>query len=126
MNKSVIIALVIVTVTIGMIASTIAPNNAFAHRHRGHHSGQNDNNNGGGVAPGRQQFEQPPLSNTATGVDNSNGRGLMSACLKSGFSESQCNNYLFSKNPGGFCTTLRLANVPCPNIKIQQEHIVRS
>lgn len=48
---------------------------------------------------------------------SSNTNGLMDACLQSGFSVSYCNNILFSTNPGGYCTTLQYANVPCPQIQ---------
>jgi hypothetical protein len=33
------------------------------------------------------------------------------------FSQEQCNNYLFSGDPGGYCSTLSLAGVPCPDIQ---------
>ena len=33
------------------------------------------------------------------------------------FSQAQCNNYLFSGDPGGYCSTLSLAGGPCPDIQ---------
>jgi hypothetical protein len=34
-----------------------------------------------------------------------------------GFSQEKCNNFLFSDNPGGACTTVSIAGVVCPKIQ---------
>lgn len=45
------------------------------------------------------------------------GAGLMNACRQSGFTEAQCQNNIFSDDPGGYCSTLKLAGLPCPKIQ---------
>ncbi|KAA2282975.1 hypothetical protein [Candidatus Nitrosocosmicus sp. SS] len=45
------------------------------------------------------------------------GKGLNDNCLKSGFSQERCNNMLFSDDPGGYCTTLKMGGLPCPKIQ---------
>jgi hypothetical protein len=60
-------------------------------------------------APGQSSPRIPP------GINNA--KGLNDACLSSGFSQQKCENMLFSKNPGGYCTTLKIAGLPCPQIQ---------
>jgi hypothetical protein len=59
------------------------------------------------IPPGQQNL--PPAQQS--------GAGLNDACLKSGFSQDKCNNLLFSDDPGGYCSTLRLAGLDCPKIQ---------
>lgn len=61
---------------------------------------------GGGVP---EQFQQQQLPSGGTG-------SLNDACLQSGFTQQQCNSY-FGPNPGGYCTTLQAAGLPCPQIQ---------
>ncbi len=63
MNKSVIIALVIATMAIAVIASTLATDNAYAHWRHGGGSGGNYNGNGN------------VQSNSATATQTGNGNG---------------------------------------------------
>jgi hypothetical protein len=59
------------------------------------------------IPPGQQNL--PPAQQS--------GAGLNDACLKSGFSQEKCNNLLFSDDPGGYCTTLKIAGLDCPKIQ---------
>jgi hypothetical protein len=81
------------------------------HKHRDHNSA---NNNDPIVTSSPPLQPQQPLQ--STGHINS-ANGLNDACLRSGFSQEKCDNILFSTNPGGFCTTLTIAGVPCPKIQ---------
>jgi len=90
--------------------------------HHEHNDDSADTNNNGPVQTSDQQqqplqqIEQPTGTGSARGAD-SNGAGLNDACLKSGFSQQKCDNILFSKNPGGACTTVAIAGVSCPSIQ---------
>ena len=64
--------------------------------------------------PTAQMLDQPNPRNPR-GINNA--KGLNDACLSSGFSQQKCENMLFSKNPGGYCTTLKQAGLPCPKIQ---------
>ena len=59
------------------------------------------------IPPGQQNL--PPAQQS--------GAGLNDACLKSGFSQEKCNNLLFSDDPGGYCSTLKLASLDCPKLQ---------
>ena len=61
----------------------------------------------------------PPGSENLPPVEQSSA-GLIQACMQSGFTEAQCRNMFISDDPGGFCSTLKLANVPCPKIQDPQ------
>ena len=73
----------------------------------------------GGNTPLQQQpqavQQQQQQQQQSTG--DSTGAGLNNACLKSGFTQAQCDNYLESTDPGQYCTTLKLAGLPCPQIQ---------
>jgi hypothetical protein len=58
----------------------------------------------------QQQIAQQPQQ-------DDNSAGLNDACLQSGFSQQQCNSYLFSKNPSGVCTTVSIVGIDCPEIQ---------
>jgi hypothetical protein len=81
------------------------------HKHRSLNSGSN---NGHIVTSSPSLQTQQPLQSTGR-INSANG--LNNACLKSGFSQQKCDNLLFSKNPGGYCTTLKIAGLPCPKIQ---------
>jgi hypothetical protein len=101
-----------VMLVVGLITiSTIDQAQAKKHKHRDQNSG---NNNDPIVTSSPPLQPQQPLQSTGR-INNANG--LNDACLKSGFSQEKCNNILFSSNPGGFCTTLTIAGVPCPKIQ---------
>ena len=73
---------------------------------------------GGDILPGDvDNFEEIPAGNEGLPPATESGAGLNDACLQSGFSQAQCSNYLFSDDPGGFCGTLTLAGVACPQIQ---------
>lgn len=59
------------------------------------------------IIPGQQNL--PPAQQS--------GAGLNDSCLKSGFSQEKCNNLLFSDNPGGYCSTLKMVGLDCPKIQ---------
>ena len=59
------------------------------------------------IIPGQQNL--PPAQQS--------GADLNDACLKSGFSQEKCNNLLFSDNPGGYCSTLKMVGLDCPKIQ---------
>jgi hypothetical protein len=80
--------------------------------------GQAPPGGGGDILPGDTDNFQPiPPGNENLPPAQQSGAGLKDACLQSGFTEAQCNNYLFSDDPGGYCSTLKLAGVPCPKIQ---------
>jgi hypothetical protein len=73
---------------------------------------------GGDILPGDTDNFQPiPPENGNLPSAQQSGAGLKDACLQSGFTEAQCNNYLFTDDPGQYCTTLKLAGLPCPKIQ---------
>ena len=73
---------------------------------------------GGDILPGdRDNFQPIPPGNENLPPAEQSGAGLKDACLQSGFTEAQCNNYLFSDDPGGYCTTLKQAGLDCPKIQ---------
>jgi hypothetical protein len=73
---------------------------------------------GGDILPGdTDNFEERPAGNEDLPPATESGAGLNDACLDSGFSQAQCSNYLFSDDPGGYCSTLTLAGVACPEIQ---------
>jgi hypothetical protein len=41
----------------------------------------------------------------------------MDNCIQSGFSKEKCENMLLSDDPGGYCSTLKLAGLSCPKIQ---------
>jgi hypothetical protein len=59
------------------------------------------------IPPGQQNL--PPVAQSSA--------GLIDACLKSGFSQAKCDNMFISDDPGGYCSTLKLAGLPCPKIQ---------
>jgi hypothetical protein len=73
---------------------------------------------GGDILPGdRDNFQPIPPGQGNLPPAEQSGAGLNDACLKSGFSQEKCTNMLFSDDPGGYCSTLKLAGVPCPKIQ---------
>jgi hypothetical protein len=75
---------------------------------------------GGDILPGdRDNFEEIPavLGNENLPSAEQSGAGLNDACLQSGFTQEQCSNYLFSDDPGGYCSTLSFTGVACPEIQ---------
>jgi hypothetical protein len=73
---------------------------------------------GGDLLPGdRENFEEIPAGNEDLPPAEQSGAGLNDACLQSGFSQAACSSYLFSDDPGGYCSTLTLAGVTCPEIQ---------
>ena len=73
---------------------------------------------GGDILPGdRDNFAPIPPGNEGLPPAEQSGAGLNDACLKSGFTQAQCSNYLFSDDPGGYCTTLKQAGLDCPKIQ---------
>ena len=65
----------------------------------------------------RDNFEEIPAGNEDLPPAEQSGAGLNDACLQSGFSQAACSSYLFSDDPGGYCSTLTLAGVTCPEIQ---------
>ena len=73
---------------------------------------------GGDILPGdTDNFEEIPAGNEDLPPAEQSGAGLNDACLDSGFSQAACSNYLFSDDPGGYCSTLSFAGVACPEIQ---------
>jgi hypothetical protein len=73
---------------------------------------------GGDILPGdTDNFEEIPAGNEDLPPATESGAGLNDACLDSGFSQAACSNYLFSDDPGGYCSTLSFAGVSCPEIQ---------
>ena len=66
---------------------------------------------------GEDNFQPIPPGNENLPPAEQSGAGLNDACLQSGFTQQQCQNFLFSDDPGGYCTTLKLAGLPCPEIQ---------
>jgi hypothetical protein len=79
----------------------------------------------GDILPGdKDDFVAPPnnFQPIPQGQQNlppaaQSGAGLIDACLQSGFSQAKCENMFLSDDPGGYCSTLKLAGVPCPKIQ---------
>jgi hypothetical protein len=84
---------------------------------------ENEGNNGDSdfssqLAPQQQNNFQPiPPGQQNLPPAQQSGAGLNDACLKSGFSQERCNNLLFSDDPGGYCSTLKVAGLDCPKIQ---------
>jgi hypothetical protein len=79
---------------------------------------ENAGSSGGDILPGdRDNFQPIPSGNEGLPAAEQSGAGLKDACLQSGFSEAKCNNLLFSDDPGGYCSTLKLAGLDCPKIQ---------
>jgi hypothetical protein len=79
---------------------------------------ENAGSSGGDILPGdRDNFQPIPPGNEGLPAAEQSGAGLKDACLQSGFSEAKCNNLLFSDDPGGYCSTLKLAGLDCPKIQ---------
>lgn len=57
-----------------------------------------------------EQFQQQQLPGGGTG-------SLNDACLQSGFAQQQCNSYIGSSNPGGYCGWMQAAGLACPKIQ---------
>jgi hypothetical protein len=73
---------------------------------------------GGDILPGdRDNFQPIPPGNENLPSAEQSGAGLNDACLQSGFSQAQCSNMLFSDDPGGYCSTLKIAGLDCPKIQ---------
>jgi hypothetical protein len=74
-------------------------------------SNDSDQNEGSGELdtirqqPTQQQEPQPAV--------DPGGQSLHDACLKSGFSQEECNNHLLSGDQGGYCTTQELSVFDC-------------
>jgi len=83
---------------------------------KGNDNENNQNNNSPIVdSPPSTEAVDPGTSTNTNGLTDSTGAGLNDACLKSGFSQRQCNSYLFSKDPGGACSTAALGGATnCP------------
>jgi hypothetical protein len=67
--------------------------------------------------PQQNNFQPIPPGNENLPPAEQSGAGLNDACLKSGFSQEKCNNLLFSDNPGGYCSTLKMVGLDCPKIQ---------
>ena len=82
-------------------------------------SGDSGSSGGGGdILPGdRDNFQPIPPGNENLPPAEQSGAGLNQACLDSGFSQEKCTNMLFSDDPGGYCSTLKLAGLDCPKIQ---------
>lgn len=82
-------------------------------------SGESSSSSGGGdLLPGdRDNFQPIPPGNEGLPPAEQSGAGLNDACLQSGFSQEKCSNMLFSDDPGGYCSTLKLAGLDCPKIQ---------
>lgn len=73
---------------------------------------------GGDILPGdRDNFQPIPPGNENLPPAEQSGAGLNQACLDSGFSQEKCTNMLLSDDPGGYCSTLKLAGLDCPKIQ---------
>ena len=73
---------------------------------------------GGDILPGdRDNFQPIPPGNENLPSAEQSGAGLNQACLDSGFSQEKCSNMLFSDDPGGYCSTLKMAGLDCPKIQ---------
>jgi hypothetical protein len=69
------------------------------------------------LIPQQNNFQPIPPGNENLPPADQSGAGLNDACLKSGFSQEKCNNLLFSDNPGGYCSTLKMVGLDCPKIQ---------
>jgi hypothetical protein len=73
---------------------------------------------GGDILPGdKDNFQPIPPGQQNLPPAEQSGAGLNQACLDSGFSQEKCTNLLFSDDPGGYCSTLKLAGLDCPKIQ---------
>jgi hypothetical protein len=81
-------------------------------------SAQGSSGSGGDILPGdKDNFQPIPPGQGNLPPAEQSGAGLNQACLDSGFSQEKCTNLLFSDDPGGYCSTLKLAGLPCPKIQ---------
>ncbi|KAA2283115.1 hypothetical protein [Candidatus Nitrosocosmicus sp. SS] len=65
----------------------------------------------------QNNFQPIPQGNENLPPVEQSSAGLIDNCIQSGFSKERCENMLLSDDPGGYCSTLKLANLPCPKIQ---------
>jgi hypothetical protein len=76
-----------------------------------------DSGDSGSSSQPQSNFQPIPPGQQGLPPAQQSGAGLNDACLKSGFSQEKCNNMLFSDNPGGYCSTLKMVGLDCPKIQ---------